>query len=76
MFASKADYEKARTSAVTASLNIHPNWRTLSLSHIRMVRNLARRDPNQRGACATIIKQARLDMVYCRNAIVSALAAH
>lgn len=69
----ETDYPKARRSAVTARLNIHPNWRALALTHIRMVRQMLR-DGREITDCRRIIKNAQRDMVYCRKAIASALA--
>lgn len=67
------EHSQARRSAVTASLNIHPNWRKLSLIHIRMVRQMMC-EGRQVSDCKHVIKYAQRDMAYCRNAIAKALA--
>lgn len=72
MFGSKSALNKARRIAVTKALNLHPNWRFLSLSHIRMVRSMMR-EGRQVSECRQVIKSAQREMAYCRKAIADAL---
>lgn len=46
--------------------NIHPNWRNLSLGHIKMVRCMLR-EGRYTVDCRRIIKEAQRDMLWKRR---------
>ena len=53
------------------SLNIHPRWRKLELSHIRQVRMLMRTGRYQ-ADCRRIIKEAQRSLLATRRRIAPA----
>ncbi len=56
---------------IYVATNIHPNWRALSLSHIRQVRSM-RREGRYAVDCDNIIRAARLDMLAKRRRLAQA----
>lgn len=54
--------------------NVHPNWRALTLSSIKMVRQTMR-DGSWKAGCAAIIKGYQLDAARTRRKLAAARAA-